>query len=145
MPFRSSEYRVPADEIVEDEEGVARHGGVEFTGVAYEELPDGGVSEITFINGLQDGPATDRTASGRVLGVTRYRRGAPRGPSLESLEWYEDGKPRSQALYDHGILLTLTEWSEDGEVSRTYTLSDSDPLRETLELLRAGGGGARHG
>jgi hypothetical protein len=51
--------RVPDSELDFDEDSFCTYNGVPFTGVGYEVVPDRGLSEVTYREGLQEGPARD--------------------------------------------------------------------------------------
>jgi antitoxin component YwqK of YwqJK toxin-antitoxin module len=123
------------DEILEDEELVARLDGQLFTGVAFEENGPGGVtSELTYVDGVQEGPARDWYESGQMKGLTSYHRGTQHG---EEKEWHPDGSRKLGAVYEFGVLLERKEWSEDGGQTENYVLPESHPLREMIRLTKA--------
>ena len=59
--------RVPMDEIDFDEELVYTYRGELFTGVAYEESVEHGLSETSFRDGKQNGAARDWSPNGQIL------------------------------------------------------------------------------
>ncbi len=127
--------RVPMEGILEDEELVAWLDGELFTGVAFEKNgPCGIASEVTYVDGLQEGLARDRYPSGQMKASTWYRGGVQHG---EEKEWYSDGSRKLEAAYEFGILLEKKTWSDDGTRTEDYVLGTDDPLQETLRLARA--------
>lgn len=123
--------RVPMSEILEDEE-MARIDGMPFTGIAFELVPV--ASEVTFVSGVQEGPARDSYSDGRRKGVTWFQRGTKHG---REREWHQTGSLALEAKYEFGILLEKTTWSETGDLLEHYVLPPDDPLRNTLRLFRA--------
>ncbi len=127
--------RVPMEEILEDEELLARLDGELFTGVAFEKNgPYGIASELTYVDGLQEGLARDCYPSGQIKAIARYRGGVQNG---EEKEWYSDGSRKLEAIYEFGILLEKRVWSVDGTKTEDYVLGKDDPLQETLRLARS--------
>ena len=123
------------EEILEDEDLVARFEGAPFTGVAFERDERCGIlSELTYVNGVQEGAARDWYPSGEMKATTWYRAGVQHG---EEREWYSDGSRKLDARYEFGILLERKAWSPDGTQTEHYVLGPDDPLQETLRLARA--------
>jgi hypothetical protein len=65
--------RVPDDQLHYDENLIYTYRGERFTGVGYEDVPGRGLEEISYVDGLQEGPARDWYPSGQLRGETMFR------------------------------------------------------------------------
>lgn len=79
---------------------VMHYRGEPFTGVSYGVMEDGTRSELTYVNGLQEGPARDWDASGRLRVEESWRANVRHGPSrtydesgaVISEEWWDNDR-----------------------------------------------------
>ena len=77
--------RIPDSELDFDSDLVVTLEGVPFSGIAFEAHPEGGVSEVTYRKGRQEGPARDLYPSGAVRAEsTAVGDSMMREPSLKS-------------------------------------------------------------
>jgi antitoxin component YwqK of YwqJK toxin-antitoxin module len=72
--------------------------GRPFTGVSYEVMADGTRSELTYVEGCQEGPARDWDASGRLRAEESWHAKFRYGPSRT---YDESGAVISQQWWDH--------------------------------------------
>lgn len=123
------ELRVPDSELDFEDELFYRWRGAPFTGVGYEEIPGGGLSEVTYRYGVQEGPARDWYPSGALKGESNFQENVQHGTSIE---YAEDGTAITEASYEYGILVERKEQDEDGHLVTTFVLP---PDSETFALL----------
>ncbi len=98
--------------------------GQPFTGIAYEERPDGSlISEADYDDGFQRG-SREWYPGGQPREDKRF---GPYGPDGLAREWYPDGRLRNEALYEHGIALYAKAWDEQGNLTRNDRLSETAP------------------
>src|SRR5262249_38575929 len=130
--------RVSEDDL--DFEGVGvRHDGRLFTGVAYENWPDGTVrTEQQYSVGFPDGPSREYARSGRLLEEVLYENGELHGLSRW---WDEAGRLRRERLAQVGTVIWRKDYGEDGAVQSEWHLDEnSDEAQRVREVLaeRAG-------
>lgn len=70
---------VPDSELDHDEELVYTHHRQRFTVIGFEDAPGGGVSEISYRDGMQDGVARDWYPSGALKGEAQFRENVQHG------------------------------------------------------------------
>lgn len=126
--------RVPDSRLYYDEELIYLLDGEPFTGVGYEYTQEHGKSEISYRNGMQDGPSRDWYPTGRLKAEDFYRENVINGLSRK---WREDGTLVSEETYELGIRVRSKRFSRSGEVVDSYELQAGDPNLETLKRLRA--------
>src|SRR5262249_22579618 len=102
--------RVPDAELEYDSELVYRHDGNRFTGVGYEQTP-AMRSEITYVEGLQQGPARDWSADGRLTGESYYFENTLHGWQRA---YGDHGEPVTEELFLYGILVRRINHGADG-------------------------------
>jgi antitoxin component YwqK of YwqJK toxin-antitoxin module len=109
--------------------------GRPFTGVGYENRPDGTLwGEQAFSIGLPDGPSRTWYENGQLKSETNYKLALADGSSRE---WYSSGQLKSQTLLELGIALERRKWDETGAVTEQWRIrEDSDDFRE-LQKRRA--------
>lgn len=129
MEANGRELRVPDSELDFDDELFYRWHDSPFTGVGYENLPGGGVSEISYRYGMQEGPARDWYPSGSLKGESHFRENVQHGISRE---YAEDGSLIMEATYEYGILVKRRERDEGGRMVATFALG---PDSDTYSLL----------
>lgn len=125
--------RVPDGQLDYDEELIYWLRGEKFTGIGYEEIPGRGVSEISYRDGLQDGPARDWYPSGVLKGESIYHKNLLHG---HVREFRENGSLISDKEYEHGILVRSVEYDASGEMTSSSTLAESSPNYSRLKRLR---------
>lgn len=126
--------RVPDDVLDYDENLVYTYQGERFTGVGYDEVPGYGLSEISYVDGLQEGPTRDWYPSGQLKSEWMYRANARHG---HSREYREDGTLVSEAIYEYGVRVRSRTFAEDGSVVDRFDLSEESPTFKLLQRLRA--------
>jgi hypothetical protein len=125
--------RVPDDQLDYDEELFYTYHGLPFTGIGYERAPRGGLSEISYQGGAQDGPSRDWYPNGRIKSEAIYRKNVLHGYSRE---FNESGALTEEREYEFGILKSSTEFDELGNVVRRFVLAEADPQFALLKKLR---------
>ena len=125
--------RVPDSELDFDSELVCTSAGEPFTGIAFEETSDGGHSEITYRDGMQDGPATDWYPSGRLKGESSYVRNVLHGSSRE---FDADGRLVCHSLYEYGILVRVERVDQMGRLSLVEEVGSDGVNARLLEKYR---------
>jgi hypothetical protein len=127
------EVRVPNSELDFDDELIYRWRGSLFTGIGYEELPSGGLSEISYRYGVQEGPAHDWYASGAIKGESHFRENVLHGIARE---YAEDGTLTKESHHEYGILVERRERNGTGEISMTFALDPDSYNYALLERYR---------
>lgn len=107
--------------------------GVAFTGIAYEDSPAHGRSELSYREGLQDGPARDWYPSGVLKGESPYVQGVIHGFVKE---FAESGQLLSEVLYTYGIRVLIRQYL-DGSLVSELRVEPDDFTAELLSRLRA--------
>ena len=116
------------------EDGAYLYEGERFTGIAQGFTSEGArVSEIAYVNGIQEGQAKYWYPSGELLGEAHYLNNSLHGASRE---WHQNGQLKRDAEYEHAILLKEKKWSQNGELVEEYLLTENDPLFKTLQDFR---------
>ncbi|MFE6507832.1 toxin-antitoxin system YwqK family antitoxin [Nocardioides sp. NPDC057767] len=124
---------VPDSELDFDEDLVFTDGGKPFTGVAFEESAIRGRSEVTYRDGLQDGPARDWYPSGVLKGESWHVQGVPHGPARE---YDESGKLREEATYSHGVRVLLRVLDDEGRIVREERIDPNGEAAQVLNRMR---------
>jgi antitoxin component YwqK of YwqJK toxin-antitoxin module len=127
------ETRVPDSELDFDDELIYRWRGSLFTGIGYEDTPGGGVSEINYRYGVQEGPARDWYPSGTLQAESHFRENVPHGVARE---YAEDGTLIQEAFHEYGILIERREISAAGEMVTTFLIDPDSSTYPMLERYR---------
>lgn len=126
--------RVPDELLDYDEESIYTYEGERFTGIGYADVPGHGLSEISYVDGVQDGPARDWYVSGQLRYEANYKRNVRHGSTRQ---FREDGSLVSESVYDDGLLVRSVTVDADGNVVDHYENLGSSPnspqLRQFLE------------
>ncbi|GGK05300.1 hypothetical protein GCM10010123_38960 [Pilimelia anulata] len=93
--------RVSDEHLDFDDDQVFYFEGRRFTGISFSDEPVR--SEISYVNGLQNGPARDWYSSGGLMSETNYRDDVKHG---EEREYFEDGLLKARRLYENGVLVS---------------------------------------
>jgi hypothetical protein len=127
--------RVPDSELDFDDELVYRRRGELFSGIGYAESagPEAGLSEVSYRDGLQDGPARDWYPSGRLKGESYFWENVLHGPSRS---YRIDGSLASDALYEYGILVSVQKFDHGGAMEDSWVISPTDSTHALLEKYR---------
>jgi antitoxin component YwqK of YwqJK toxin-antitoxin module len=125
--------RVPDDEIEYDNDLTYSYRGKPFTGVSYDDVPGHGLSEVSYVDGLQDGPARDWYVSGQPKSETLFRRNVRHGLSRV---FREDGTLASEEIWDLGIHIRSSIFGEDGTERIAFELSEENPNYRILQRHR---------
>ncbi|WP_322756558.1 hypothetical protein [Frankia sp. Cas3] len=125
--------RVEDSELDFDEDLIYTYRGVLFTGIGYEEVSGHGLSEISYRQGMQAGPARDWYPSGVLKGESYFRENVLHGPLRE---FDEDGNVRFEAVYEYGILVSSLRSDGSGAVVEFSEISGDSPNFSLLERYR---------
>ncbi|THV41914.1 hypothetical protein [Glycomyces buryatensis] len=115
--------RVPDDELDMDGSQHFWYEGQRFTGIGFEENPDGGRDEISYHDGYQHGPARTMSAEGTVLEEDWYCNSIRNGISRI---FRADGSISRATAYDGGTIVWGVVFDEDGETVTKTTVVDLD-------------------
>ncbi|MGC5167490.1 toxin-antitoxin system YwqK family antitoxin [Luteimicrobium sp. DT211] len=129
----SEPLRVPDDELDYDENLIYTWHGELFTGTAFENGPDGVVSEVSYVDGSQQGPARDLTADGRLIGEDTYHENARHGLSRE---FDADGRLVRAAWYEYNILVRSAAADASGELDWRDEVSAGSAEADLLDRWR---------
>jgi hypothetical protein len=125
--------RVPDSELDFDEDSFCTHNGVPFTGVGYEDVPGRGLSEVTYRDGFQEGPARDWFPSGALKAESYFKDNVYHGPSRE---FDEEGRSVLEEFYEYGILVESVRKDSSGKVTDAFVLDPDNPNFALLERYR---------
>src|SRR5688572_27387193 len=94
---------MPDEELEFGPDLVMHHRGRPFTGIAFGIMDDGTRSELSYVSGLQHGPARDWDASGRLRAEETWDSNARHGPSRI---YDESGAVISERWFVHDKLVS---------------------------------------
>ncbi len=134
---KSQPNRVPDELLDYNEELFYTYNGESFTGVGYADVPGHGLSEISYVDGAQDGPARDWYPSGQLKYEANYKLNTRHGITRE---FREEGSLASEMTYDHGVLIRSVTYDSQGKVVDHYQISEDDPNFSQLRRPREYGG-----
>jgi antitoxin component YwqK of YwqJK toxin-antitoxin module len=116
--------RVPDEELDYDEDLVYLYAGKRFTGIGFDEAPGVGRSEISYVDGWQEGAARDWYPSGKIKAEYMYHKSSRNGLSRE---FREDGTLISEEQYVASLLVHAVYFDGDGVATEEFDLPRSDP------------------
>src|SRR5436190_22901311 len=105
--------RVPEDELDFDENQIFYHAGRLFTGVAFSEEPNGGLSEFTYRDGLLHGPTREWYGNGQLKLEVHYIENTCHGISRE---FDADGNLLVETVHEYAVPVAVRRYGPDGEV-----------------------------
>jgi antitoxin component YwqK of YwqJK toxin-antitoxin module len=112
--------RVAFRSLRHDEDGKMWHEGNLFTGIAVEYWPNGKVaSEMSYLDGIEDGPSVGWHDNGVPRRETNYRRGRVAGIVRK---WDRNGQLSMEEEVDGGVALWRKQWDERGNLVEDYRL-----------------------
>jgi hypothetical protein len=117
-----------------DSDLVSTLDGKPFTGVAYEESPVLGRSEISYREGMQHGLARDWYPSGVLKGESVFFQGVLHGMTRE---FDEDGRLMTEVRYEYGIRILSRRFGLDGRIVEEEELDPNDEAARQLDRLRS--------
>jgi hypothetical protein len=124
---------VPEDYLDFDENLIYTYGGELFTGIGYEESNGRRISEISYLNGKQDGVSRSWYSDGSLWEESSYRQNFRHG---KHLGYDVEGRVRLEEVYEYGILLSRVESDAEGEVTNVFELKPEDPQWDILTKFR---------
>ena len=120
--------------LTHDEDGRIWHEGKLFTGVGVDYWQNGQIgSELSYLDGIQDGWTRGWHENGVLRKETFYRTGKATGTRSE---WHPNGQLKLEEEIEHGICLWSKEWNDQGEHLKEYQLAKGDPLFNAIESRR---------
>ena len=125
--------RVPDAELEYDADYVYRVAGAPFTGIAYEDVPGRGRCEVSFRDGLQEGPARHWYPSGQLRSESNIKDNVLHGRVIELTE---DGLPVLDARYEYGIVVSSVRRDAAGAVVELFEIDPAGPNYAWLQRLR---------
>lgn len=131
--------RVPDDELNfdyldNDSHLVFTYKGKRFTGVSYDDDPVDGLWEVSYVDGLQEGPERKWYLSGQLKSETMFRADMRHG---HNREYREDGTLASESLYEYGVRVSARTFAEDGSVVDSFVISEESRDFDLLQRRRA--------
>jgi hypothetical protein len=125
--------RVPDSELEFDEDPVYKWRGQIFTGIGFENTRDGGLSEISYLYGAQEGIARDWYPSGALKGESNYHDNVLHGITRE---FAEDGRIMTESRYEYGILVERRERTAEDRLVTIFTIDPNGAAYDLLEHYR---------
>jgi hypothetical protein len=125
--------RVPNSELDFDAELTYRWHDALFTGIGYEESPDGRLSEISYRNGMQEGPARDWDSAGNLKVESNFRENILHGLSRI---YAADGTLTEEVAYEYGIIVEQREQNSLGKLVTAFIVTPESQLYALLERYR---------
>lgn len=116
--------RVPEDDLDFDEDLIFTYQGKRFTGIGYETSPDGGLSEVMYVDGMQDGVGRDLYPDGSVKYECHYKANLRHGTIRE---YSPDHRLTLEAVFGYDILLVKKAYDETGRLSDMFELQPGGP------------------
>lgn len=129
----SEVQRVPEDDLEFDSDQVFTHDAEPFTGIAYDESAVGR-SEVSYRDGLQDGPSRDWFPSGALRSEMMYVRGARHGVSRA---YDEHGHLSSETWFEYDICTLRKRYGKDGTLDGVDEIDMSAATGHLLARYRA--------
>ena len=127
--------RVNTDLIEFTDDYVYLLDGQPFTGIGYEANDDGEIiSEMEFQDGMQHGVTKGYHLAGQVKREAHYKYNTLDGFVRD---WDDAGLLEREEEYEMGVCIRRKTRDSSGYLQISYELSESDPLFNTLQLIRA--------
>lgn len=125
---------VPASGLQFDSDLVTTYNGSVFTGVAFEDLGLLGRSEVSYVDGRQEGVAKDWYPSGAIKVIARYVDGTLHGLLQE---FSESGVLEQESRYAYGICVWRRAVDPSGDLSEEEHIDlESEVGRLLVDLRR---------
>lgn len=124
---------VPDSDLDYDSDLVCTLDGAAFTGIAYEESPSLGRSEITYRDGVQEGLARDWYPTGTLKGESDYVEGVLHGASKE---YDPAGRLAVESRYEYGTMVWLRRFDPEGALVELQELDFDSEGGQRLQRLR---------
>jgi hypothetical protein len=125
--------RVEDSDLDYDSDLIFTYRGRLFTGVAYEDVPGKWLSEVTYLDGMQDGPAREWFPSGVLRGESHYRENVLHGISRE---FDEKGRLVTEETHEYGILVSRKKLDASGHVIESFKITPDHQHYARLEHYR---------
>ena len=125
--------RVNEEELDWDDD-VSVLNGTPFSGIAYMLYPDGALEwEVTYHDGFKEGLVQEFHSNGKLKREWLADRGRTKGARKE---WDENGNLKSEGVYEFGVELEYSEWTESGEQIVHRTLDPESDLAKYVQQQR---------
>jgi hypothetical protein len=131
---RVSDDELDYDYLDNDSHLVFMYKSKRFTGVSYDDVPYDGLFEISYVDGLQEGPQRAWYLSGQLKSETLFRADMRHG---HDREYREDGALALETLYEYGVRVSSRTFAEDGSVVDSFDLSKESRDFDLLQRRRA--------
>ncbi len=128
------EIRLQQNELEFTNDHLAFWKGKPFTGVIYDLHKNGKTwSEMSYVNGYQEGLTREWSESGNLLTTENWRSGYLHGIKQE---WFIHGSQKRKAIYEFGILVNNKEWDDSGSLVQNFKISQKDLSYSLLITIR---------
>jgi hypothetical protein len=125
--------RVPDSELDYTPELIYSHRGELFTGIGYDHDPTTGISEVSYVDGRQEGVSRDWYPSGRLKSETDYRANDHHGFNRD---YREDGTISLEEFYEFGLRVWSKTFDEHGRVVESYQILEGSEKYRRLDHYR---------
>ncbi len=123
------------EDLLEAEDDVTIYEGVPFDGVGFDNFVDSSRPEYEteYKKGLPHGVKKKWYKNGRLAYLISCFNGLKHG---EEKHWYPSGQDKLAAIYEYGINIESTLWSEGGEVIERFVISPDSTNFTILQKRR---------
>ncbi len=104
-----------------------------FTGIAYELEDDTLQSEISYIDGVQQGITREWYLSGQLKIECLYKNGSLHGYYRE---WFKNDQMKTDRLYELAVLVRKKDWDVNGVLLEDFEIDEQHQQYSLLEKLR---------
>lgn len=112
---------------------VVIHLGRPFTGVAFEMSAGRLISELSYVDGVEVGPARTWHPNGVLESESGNLYNRAHGPFRE---WRADGSLAAEGTMELGHVVSRVDVAADGTVTRRWSIADDPEAAERLALTR---------
>jgi antitoxin component YwqK of YwqJK toxin-antitoxin module len=131
----NDKLRINWDDIEQDWEDFITLNDEPFTGIVYENWPDGTLrSETEIENGLRKGFDRNWYESGQPQAESYHDRSVKSGFSRE---WFENGQLKQEIIWEWGIMIQKRHWDENEKLISEYQITSDSLSFKTLQIVRA--------
>jgi antitoxin component YwqK of YwqJK toxin-antitoxin module len=130
----SGGLRIRGEELDFDDEQIFLYAGIPFTGIAYyDDEPDGGTSEVEYVDGLREGATRIWYRSGALRSEQWFQGGVWHG---RQQMFRQDGTLESEVVCEYGFRLESSVFDESGKVVERFWLSPDSTNFALLQRWR---------
>ncbi|WP_329065651.1 toxin-antitoxin system YwqK family antitoxin [Amycolatopsis sp. NBC_01480] len=124
---------IRASELDFESDLVYMYQGEPFTGVAYEDSPTLGRSEVMYSSGLQDGSSRDWYPSGKVKSEMMFARNDRHGGYRN---YDEAGRVVEEGVYEYSVLVSRVLFDSAGNIVEEFNIDLDGGTGRILQRLR---------